>query len=274
MSGTFSPATDFEEVMKTRIRYAALAFGGLSIAYYLWHGLTAPDAFGWLGWQMALVIIAFTVVPMAFAFTGDSVLSALTGNNSSEFRDGLIGLGTVVSIGHTGVTLNDQPQIRIDFQVEAADGKSFPSHAKMIVPLTELALLRSGVVLPVRYLPTRTDRVEVDLSGDTSAAQDAMNAAMIRKGITTPAKLDIARRGTPAQAVVRALSVPGEIRDGHSRLDLTLVVTRPDGTTFEARTEKFLPPTSVSQVQVGRIIQVHYLPENEQEVVISLPINA
>lgn len=259
--------------MKNTLRTAALAFLGLSLAYYLWASLTSTAFLPWVGGHMALPIIAITLVPMAFAFTGDSVLSALTGTNSSKFRDGLMGLGTVESISHTGVTLNDQPQIRIDFQVEGADGKTFPSHAKMIVPLAELALLRPGVVLPVRYLPDHTDRVEVDLSGDTAAAQEAMNAALIRKGITTPAKLDIARRGITAQAVVRSLSVPGEIRNGHSRLDLVLMITRPDGTTFEARTEKFLPPTSVAQVQVGRIVQVHYLPEHEQEVVIALPVN-
>lgn len=260
--------------MKNQIRIGALLFLGLSIAYYLFHGLTSDDFLPWVGWQMALPIIGFTLVPMAFAFTGDGIMSALTGNNSSEFREGLIGLGTVEGISHTGVTLNDQPQVRIQLRVEAADGKVFPSHAKMVVPLTELALLRTGVVLPVRYLPGRTDRVEIDLSGDNAAAQDAMNNAMIRKGITTPAKLDIARRGIGAQAVVRSLSVPGEIRDGHPRLDLVLLVTRPDGTRFEARTEKFLPPTQVGQVQIGRVVQVHYLPENEQELVISLPLNA
>ncbi|GAB4587984.1 hypothetical protein [Nocardia sp. IFM 10818] len=260
--------------MKTRIRAAALAFLAVSFGYYFVHILLSDDMFAWAGWQMAPPIIAITLVPFAFAFTGDSILSALTGANSAEFRDGLIGIGTVESFRNTGVTLNDQPQVRIEFRVEGADGKTFPSHATMIVPLTELALLRPGVVLPVRYLPGRTDRVEVDLSGDTSAAQQAMNAAMIRKGFTTPAKLDIAERGIPAQAVVRSLSVPGEIRDGHTRLDLILLVTRPDGSTFETHTEKFLPPVGVSQVQIGRVVQVRYLPENEQEVVLVLAANA
>ncbi|MEU6584244.1 hypothetical protein [Nocardia sp. NPDC046763] len=259
--------------MKNQIRYAALALGVLAIGYYLWHGLTSDSVFGWVGPQMALPIIALTIVPIAFAFTGDGIISAFTGNNSSQFRNGLVGLGTVQGVRQTGVYLNEQPQVRIDFRVEGADGKVFASHAKMIVPLTQLALLRPGVVLPVRYLPDRLEKVEVDLSGDTSAAQEAMNAANIRKGFTTPAKIDIARRGIAAQAVVRSLSVPGEIRDGHSRLDLVLVVTRPDGSTFEARTEKFLPPAAVSMVQVGRVVNVHYLPENEQEVVLSLPVN-
>lgn len=112
------------------------------------------------------------------------------------------------------------------------------------------------------------------MSGDAAEAQRAMNESMIRKGVTTPAELDIAARGVPAQAVVRSLSVPGEIRNGHSRLDLGLIVTRPDGSTFSTHAEKFLPPTMVGSVQVGRIVQVHYLPGNEQEVVLSLPVNA
>ncbi|MGW0252287.1 hypothetical protein ACWDYH_37240 [Nocardia goodfellowii] len=264
--------------MRSKARAAALVFGAFAFGYYLFHGLTAdtsdPFAMPWVGPQMALPIIALTLVPLVFAFTGEGILQALTGNNSSEFRHGLLGIGTVKSFHHTGVTVNDQPQVRIDFSVEGVDGKVFDSTARMIVPLTELALLRPGVVLPVRYLPERTDKVEVDMSGDAAQAQRAMNESMIRKGVTTPAKLDIAARGVPAQAVVQSLSVPGEIRNGHSRIDLGLVVTRPDGSTFRTHAEKFLPPTMVGNVQVGRIVQVHYLPGNEQEVVLSLPVNA
>ncbi|WP_054815332.1 hypothetical protein [Nocardia arizonensis] len=265
--------------MKNTVRGLAVAFAVLAVGYYLWNGLTYeddffPDYMGWVGWQLSLPIMALTIVPIAFAFTGDGILPALTGLNTGEFRGGAMGLGTVRSFRHTGVTLNDQPQVHIEFSVEGADGKVFRSSARMIVPLTELALLRPGVVLPVRYLPGRTDKVEVDLSGDGAEAQRAMNESMIRKGFTTAAKLDIAERGIRAQAVVQALTVPGEIRDGHSKIELALAVTRPDGSTFLTRVEKFLPPTAVGHVQVGRIVQVHYLPENETEVVLSLPVNA
>lgn len=267
--------------MKTIARSVAAAFLVLSIGYYLWHGLTYVPVdeydggeLAWIGPQMALPIIALTVVPLVFAFSGEGIMAALTGRNSAAFRNGLIGIGTVRSIRQTGVQVNDQPQVRIEFSVEGVDGKIFTSAAKMIVPLTELALLQPGVVLPVRYLPHRTDKVEVDLSGDSAAAQQMVNASMIRKGVTTKEKLDIAARGIPAQAVVQTLSVPGEIRDGHSRVELGLVVTRPNGTIFATKVDKFLPPTAVGRVQVGRILQVHYLPENEQEVVLALPVNA
>ncbi|WP_327110901.1 hypothetical protein OHB12_24220 [Nocardia sp. NBC_01730] len=263
------------------VRSITLALAVAAVGYYLFHGLTYVPSdefdsvvFGWVGWQMSLPIIAITSVIVVFAFTGEGIVAALTGRNSSEFRDGLTGLGTIESFAQTGLTLNDQPQVRVEFSVEGADGKIFHSSAKMIVPLTQLALLRPGVVLPVRYLPDRTDKVEVDLSGDASAAQQALNESLIRKGITTQHKLDIAERGIATQAVVRSLSVTGTIRDGHSEVELGLVVTRPDGLSFATRVTKFLAPGSVGQVQVGRILRAHYLPENESEVVIALPVNA
>ncbi|RJO76855.1 hypothetical protein D5S18_11585 [Nocardia panacis] len=266
--------------MRSRIRWVAVALAVVAIGYYIWHGLTytGDDPFdiggGWVGPQLALPIVAVTVLPMVFAFTGEGLLQALTGRNSGEFRQAPVGLGTIRSFRQTGLTVNDQPQVRIELSVEGADGETFDAHAKMIVPLTEISLLQPGVVLPVRYRPDHRDRVEIDLSGDRAAAQQAMNAAMIGKGFTTPAKLDIAARGVAAQAVVRELAVPGEIRDGHTKVELELAVTRPDGTIFATRVNKFLSPTAIGQVQVGRIVQVRYLPGDEQEVVLVLAVNA
>ncbi|MGO4615299.1 hypothetical protein AB4305_12595 [Nocardia sp. 2YAB30] len=264
-----------------KIRLLVLALAALMVGYYVYHAVTyvptskyEPAGMGWLGFEMALPILALTLIPLVFAFTGEGIAAAFTGHNSARFRDGPTGLGTVESFAQTGLTLNDQPQVRIEFSVEGADGKVFHSSAKTIVPLTQLALLRPGVVLPVRYLPDRTDKVEVDLSGDASAAQRAMNESLICKGITTRHKLDIAERGIATQAVVQSLSVTGTIRDGHSEVELGLVVTRPDGSAFATRVTKFLAPGNVGQVQVGRILQARYLPDNESEVVIVLPANA
>ncbi|WP_216899872.1 hypothetical protein [Nocardia alni] len=264
--------------MTTRIRALALVAGAVAIGYYLWHGLTFHSdglydgEIGWVGWQMALPIVALAVVPIVFAFSGEGIAQALTGRNSAAFRAGPVGIGTVTSVRQTGVSVNDQPQVRLDLRVEGADGHAFDSQAKIIVPLTELALMRPGVVLPVRYLPGRTDRVEIDRSGDRAQMQNTWNENMIRRGLTTRGKLDIAARGIAAQAVVQSLSVPGEIRDGYTKVALELAVTRPDGTIFSTSTAKFVPSGSVELVQIGRVVQVHYLPGAEEDVVIALPV--
>jgi hypothetical protein len=263
--------------MAPRIRALVLIAAVMAVGYYLWHGLTYPSYglagdLGWFGWQMALPIAAITVVPIVFAFTGESIGQAFTGRNSAAFRTGQVGIGTVTSVRQTGVSVNDQPQVRLDLSVQGAGGESFDSRAKIIVPLTELALLRPGIVLPVRYLPGRTDRVEIDRSGDREAMQNAWNENMIRRGLTSRDMLDVAARGIAAQAVVQSLSVPGEIRDGYVKVVLDLAVTRPDGSTYSTRTEKFVPSGSVELIQIGRVVQVHYLPGAEDHVALALPV--
>lgn len=257
----------------SRIRVLALALGVAAVGYYFWHAMTFGSELGWIGWQMALPIMALTVVPIVFAFSGEGIGQAFTGRNSAAFREGLVGIATVTSVHRTGVTVNDQPQVRLELSVQGADCDTFDSRAKIIVPLTELALLRPGVVLPVRYLPGRTDRVEIDRSGDRAAAQNAWNENMIRRGLTSRDTLDIAARGVAAQAVVQSLSVPGEVRDGYVKVVLGLAVTRPDGGTFTTRTEKFVPTGNVELIQIGRVVQVHYLPGAEENVALALPVN-
>jgi hypothetical protein len=97
---------------------------------------------------------------------------------------------------------------------------------------------------------------------------------MIRRGVTTQANIDIMERGTRAQAVVQALTVPGEIRDGNTRLHIRLAVTRPNGSIFTTEVVKYLPPPAIPLVQVGSVVTVHYAPWNEREVVLALPSQA
>jgi hypothetical protein len=152
----------------------------MAIGYYLWHGFTwqgpkDESMSAWVGPQMAWPISAMALAPILLAFTGDSVVAALTGRNSTRFRDALIGIGTILSTQPTGMSLNDQPELRINLSVLGADGQAFESWAKMVVPLNDLAAMQPGAQLPVRYLPGRLDRVEVDRSGDSAQVRAVMN---------------------------------------------------------------------------------------------------
>lgn len=144
--------------------------------------------------SIAISSIAFSVV----SFVG--IRSAISGQNSRAFRDAPVGIGTIEGISQTGTYINEQPQVRIDLSVETADGKTFQSHAKLVVPLTDLGALRPGVVIPVRYLPDRPERVEIDLSADSAAGQEAYTQSLIRKGLTTPEMVAVARNGVRGMA--------------------------------------------------------------------------
>lgn len=92
------------------------------------------------------------------------------------FRGAPIGIGTVVSTSRTGLSINDQHQLDIMLDVDTPDGK-FCGVARQIIDLAELAAVRPGAILPVRYRPGRTDG-KVTLATDASQAE--IQAALSR----------------------------------------------------------------------------------------------
>jgi hypothetical protein len=223
---------------------------------------------------LVVAIILLIVASLVFSVSSFSgIRSAISGQNSRAFRDAAIGVGTIESVSQTGTYINEQPQVRIDLSVETADGETFQSHAKLVVPLTDLSLVRPGVVIPVRYLPDRRDRVELDLSEDMAAAQEVYNQSMIRKGLTTPEMIAVINRGVRAQGVVRNMTVPGDMRHGWPRVVLDVAVTRPDGSMFTTETTKYMSPQEIGNTQVGKVMDVRYMPDNESVIGFSRPAN-
>lgn len=262
--------------MKKLIRRTITVLAIGAIAFYLWYGLTGQgeDEYSsvgnWVGPTMMAPILALTTIMIGFALTGDSVLMALTGKNTAEFRDAPVGMATILQASPTGTQINDQPEVRFDVEVVGLHGEIFRSQAKAVVPVTQLAMLRPGAMLPVRYIPGRADKVELDRSGDQHLARHAMEQLALRQGTVTEEALHIARTGVPTHGVIRSLRVPGEIKNGKPKLILDVIVSRPDGTTFEVRKEPFVPPAAVAKLQVGSVVDVHYLPHDESKSAISV----
>ncbi|MFB7761345.1 hypothetical protein ACWD33_06370 [Streptomyces xiamenensis] len=268
-----------------RVLLALAALG--AIGYYLWYGLTGqgdtdlyPSA--WVGPQLALPIVGSIVLSAlsAGAFARRLLSAYGAGGNSARMRkEGLLGVGTVLSARPAGVEINGRPVLRVALSVLGARDETFEAYAKVALgPMDGTQLVRPGAMLPVRYLPGHRPgevvQVEIDFSGDTAEAQAAINRAMVKRGLTTERRLDIAARGVAAQAVVRALEVTGAVRDGMAELALELVVTNPgDGSTFPATVRRFLPADAVPKVQVGRMVRVHYLPGAEDEVVLAFSLH-
>ncbi|MFC3960931.1 hypothetical protein [Nocardia jiangsuensis] len=153
------------------------------------------------------------------------------------------GRATVRAVRHTGVGVRGRPQLRLALAVEAG-GRRFDADTLLVVPLSEMSLLRPGVVLPV-HCTGREVRIDRDRT----------------------------ETGVAAEAVVRWFAVPGEVRAGRPLVLLGLLVIRPDGSAFHTRTEQYLPAAALGEVGVGCAVRVHYLPSAEREVVVSLLVS-
>jgi hypothetical protein len=197
------------------------------------------------GWMFGPILL-FSVVPVLFSIGNklNGGLAALRGAVPRAFRDAPIGFGTVLSVSRTGLTVNDQPQLDIELNVDTPNGLAFRGTA----------------------LPDGQVTLAIDASRDE--LQSAFDRVQLAKGHITPKQLHIAENGIDAQAVVLSMVPTGEIRGDRTVVNLTLRITRPDHTMFDLVQQKAMPASTISQIQPGSAVRVKYLPHDESEVTI------
>jgi hypothetical protein len=227
-----------------------------------------PDLLGGnLGgdWLVVLVVVVVLVVPLCR--TRDRTASV---DVPREFRGAPIAIGTVIGVTRTGRIAKGQPQLDIRLQVDTADGRSWVVTARQVVDTGDLAAVRPDALLPVRYL---TDgRVTLATDAPAHVLQAALDRVHMAKGWLTPKQSRITEYGVDASAVVLEATPTGPTPDGRVGLRLRLLVTRPDGTTFELTQDKKLTPTSVQQMRPGMVVSAKYLPHDESDVAVITPI--
>ncbi|MBP2476669.1 hypothetical protein JOF53_005541 [Crossiella equi] len=251
------------------VAWTVTAFAGLGTLLYVHTGLTDTWASGFL----AAPLILLFAVPMLFSAAKLLADSGIGGKVPALYRGAPIGMGTVVSVGRTGLSVNDQPQLLITLDVDTQDGRRIRAEAKQIVDLTDLAAVQPGSVLPVRYLPGN-GRVVLATDAPQAELQAVLDRIQLAKGLITPRQLQIAEQGLDTRAVVLAMAPTGEVRGERAVARLDLRVSRPDGTAFDLSVEKALAPVMVPRVQPGAVVRVRYLAQDESDLVILAPLQS
>ncbi|MCK2244721.1 MULTISPECIES: hypothetical protein [unclassified Crossiella] len=246
------------------------AVGLVATFFYIQEGLTGAGPMPWLNGFLAGPICALTVVPMLFRVSSALENSGFGGKIPAAYRGAPIGMGTVVALSRTGLSVNDQPQMLITLDVDTQDGRSFRAVAKQMVDLIDMPAVQPGSLLPVRYLPGN-DKVVLATDAPPAELQQVLDQIRLAKGLVTPRQLQIAQQGQETQAVVLSMAPTGEIRGNRAVVSLGMRVTRPDGSSFDLVQEKTLSPEMVAHAQPGAVVRVRYLAHDESEVVVLVP---
>lgn len=173
-----------------------------------------------------------------------------------------IGVGTVAGIPgppREGAAIID---------VETVTGERFRGELTTSTCHGAALDLKPGVVVAVRFHPDRP--TDLTLADDMIAARAAFDHMLIRKGITTAAKIDLVRRGNRSQAVVTAMRVTGHVIEDHREITVDLMVARTDGGQFAARETAFIPAASLASVAPGSVIAVYYRTADESAIAITV----
>lgn len=212
-------------------------------------------------WLIVLIVVLVLLVPLPGIRRGRAPAGV-----PKEFDGAPIGIGTVTGATRTGRSVNEQPELDLQLRVDTADARTFPATLRQVVDVTDLAAVRPNAILPVRYLSD--GRVALAMDAPTHELQAALDRVHVAKGWLTPKQLRITEYGVDASAVVVSTTPTGRSFDGRAEVRLCLLVTRPDGTTFELTQDKKLPPTSLDQVRPGMAVRVKYLPHDESDVAV------
>jgi hypothetical protein len=189
------------------------------------------------------------------------------GNKKKKIlTEGTQAQAVVINVADTGMTINDNPRVKLTLQVQPQSGTPFEVTKKATV--SRVAIPRVGDQFVVRYDPADPSEVEFDAAAAAQANQSAEAALVQAAAAQVPADLmatGILGRG----AVVDAQQVPtGQLVSCVVTLGVRLV----DGTpSYRATTQVSLSPENAARlIPQQTLLTVRADPNNHQRVAISL----
>lgn len=180
-----------------------------------------------------------------------------------------IGVGRIVEVSRTGLTVNDVPQYDIFIRVTPGAGAEFIGQLRTLVDAADFASLQVGQPLPVRYSLTDQDTVELADFTDP-AVRDAMLQWRIERGLLDPRLVRARTTGIQVPASVLEMRPTGRRLEGQSELALKVLMAPEGAATWEAETTTFVYPQALSHLQVGAPIWAFYRREDPQTVAVTI----
>jgi hypothetical protein len=180
-----------------------------------------------------------------------------------------IGVGRIVEVSRTGLTVNDVPQYDLFIRVTPGSGDDFIAQLRTLVQPTDLSSLQVGNPLPVRYSLADQDAVELADISDPSV-REAVLQWRIDRGLIDPSQVRARTTGTQVPASVIAVRPTGRRLEGQSELALTVLLAPEGQSTWEAETTVFAYPEAISRFQVGAPIWAFYRREDPQTVAVTI----
>jgi predicted lipid-binding transport protein (Tim44 family) len=117
-----------------------------------------------------VIAIVATVVPIVLVIWIFKNMSKNRAVAEQLLRTGAPGQARVLTVGQTGMYVNNQPQLQIELEVHPSPeaggyrGPSAPFRASLrtIVPMMAMAAVQPGATVLVRFDPASPGRLEID----------------------------------------------------------------------------------------------------------------
>lgn len=184
-------------------------------------------------------------------------------NASRLQKTGLPGKAKILEVRDTGVTINNNPQVKLILEVKNNLGQKYTTESRVLVSRINPGAYVPGMELPVKIDPKNEMNVVIDFGGaqqtNTTAAQPNETALKAELEQMQKDNETIAASGREARAIVKKYTWLGvNVNGNNPYVELEVEVLPNNSVSFSGKTKCVIAETSVNKYQPGNEIFVKY----------------
>ncbi len=199
-------------------------------------------------------------------------------NTARLQKVGLPGTAKILEVRDTGVTINNNPQVKLTMEVKNSLGQKYNTECRVLVSRINPGMFQPGMEVPVKIDPKNDQNVVIDFSGARSVTASGggttaqqPNAAAMQAELEQLQKDNnaIAASGRPAKAIIKKYTWLGAYVNGNNPYaELEVEVLPDNASAFSAKTRGVISEASVNKFQPGCEVFVKYDMYDNSKVVI------
>jgi hypothetical protein len=192
-------------------------------------------------------------------------------------KNGIDGKALIKEVHDTGVTINNNPQVKLIVEIKNYLGQPYTATLRTMVSRINPFAYQPGMIIPVKIDPKNDNNVVIDVSGGqapvnktddyttaaTPPAYDAAATAALQTELEAMQRSNDALliTGTPAKAIIKKYTWLGvNVNGNNPYVELVMEVLPTAAAAFEAMIKGVVAEQSVHKYQPGQEVYVKYDP--------------
>lgn len=186
--------------------------------------------------------------------------------NASRLRKtGIPGKALIMEVRDTGVTVNNNPQIKLILEVKNSFGQKYTTSCRILISRLQPGLFQPGMEVPVLIDPKNEKNVIVDLRAKQNTATSPAFSMQDATGLKTELEQmqkehdSIRLSGRSARAIIKKYTWLGMYVNGNNPYaEIELEVLPETSPSFSGKTKGVIAEASLEKYQPGKEIFVKY----------------
>lgn len=187
-------------------------------------------------------------------------------------KTGIPGTARILEVRDTGVTINNNPQVKLVLEVKNSFGQKYTTQCRVLVSRINPGAYQPGMEVPVKIDPKNEQNVVIDFSDNTTTSsfsqpnELAIQAEILKMQEENQALL---LTGKPARAIIKKYTRLGvNVNGNNPYAELDIEVLPEHSSSFSGKTKGVIAEASVPKYQPGQEIFVKYDLYDNSKIVI------